>query len=146
LPARDWVEDVMKHGFIFAGLAVLAVGTPALAGAPIALHSEVAQAQIPTCPPTAPALVAPAPPPSPQAEIPPPAPSPSYVWEPGHWSWNGMQYLWQPGRYVERPAVSATYMPGHWEQQANGWVWVEGRWDYPGVGSSTPPAWYPSAR
>jgi hypothetical protein len=140
------VEDVMKHGFVFAGLAALAVGTPALAGAPITLHSEVAQAQIPTYPPTAPALVAPAPPPSPQAEIPPPAPSPSYVWEPGHWSWNGMQYLWQPGRYVERPAVSATYMPGHWEQQANGWVWVEGRWDYPGVGSSTPPAWYPSAR
>jgi hypothetical protein len=45
-----------------------------------------------------------------------------------------------------RPSVSATFMPGHWEQQANGWVWVEGRWAYPGVGSSTPPAWYPSAR
>jgi len=48
--------------------------------------------------------------------------------------WNGVQYLWQPGRYIERPAVSATYMPGHWEQQANGWVWVDGRWDYPGAG------------
>jgi WXXGXW repeat (2 copies) len=143
LPARDCVEDVMKRGFI---LAALAVSASALAGAPIALHSEVAQAQIPAYPPTPPALVAPAPPPGPEAEIPPPAPSPSYVWEPGHWSWNGVQYLWQPGRYVERPAVSATYVPGHWEQQANGWVWVEGRWDYPGVGSSTPPAWYPSAR
>jgi hypothetical protein len=55
-----------------------------------------------------------------------------------------MQYLWQPGRYVDRPAAFALYMPGHWEQQANGWVWVEGR--YLGVGSSTPPAWFPSAR
>lgn len=127
----------MKHGFI---LAALAFSAPALAGAPIVLHSEVAQAQMQAYPPTAPALVAPASPPGPEAEIPPPAPSPSYVWEPGHWSWNGVQYLWQPGRYVERPAVSATYVPGHWEQQANGWVWVEGRWDYPGVGSSTPPA------
>jgi hypothetical protein len=136
---------VMKHGFILAGLAAV-VSATALAGAPIALHNEVAQAQIPAYPPATPALVAPAPPPSTQAEIPPPAPSPSYVWEPGHWSWNGVQYLWQPRRYVERPAVSATYTPGHWEQQANGWVWVEGRWDYPGVGSSTPPAWYPSAR
>ena len=135
----------MKHGLIIAGLAALAVSAPALAGAPIALNSEVAQAQIPPYPTTT-APVAPAPPPGPQTEIPPPAPSASYVWEPGHWSWNGMQYLWQPGRYVERPAVSATYTPGHWEQQANGWVWVEGRWDYPGVGSSTPPAWYPSAR
>ena len=133
----------MKRGFI---LAALAVSASALAGAPIALHSEAAQAQIPAYPPTAPALVAPAPPPGPEAEIPPPAPSPSYVWEPGHWSWNGVQYFWEPGRYVERPAVSATYVPGHWEQRANGWVWVEGRWDYPGVGSSTPPAWYPSAR
>ena len=81
----------MKHGFI---LAELAVGASALAGAPIALHSEAAQAQIPAYPPTAPALVAPAPPPGPEAEIPPPAPSPSYVWEPGHWSWNGVQYFW----------------------------------------------------
>jgi hypothetical protein len=40
---------------------------------PIALDSEVAQAQTPPYPPTAPVLVAPAPPPGPQAEIPPPA-------------------------------------------------------------------------
>ena len=138
--ARGYVQDVMKHGFILGGQrggagrsadcaaqrsragadpGIPAGGSGACGARPAAKHA---------------------------AEIPPPAPSPSYVWEPGHWSWNGVQYLWQPRRYVERPAVSATYTPGHWEQQANGWVWVEGRWDYPGVGSSTPPAWYPSAR
>jgi hypothetical protein len=42
------------------------VSAAALAGAPIALHNEVAQAQIPAYPPAAPALVAPAPPPSTQ--------------------------------------------------------------------------------
>src|ERR1700746_809415 len=67
---------------ILAGLASLGVSAPPLAGAPIALHSEVVQAQIPAYPPTSPALVAPAPPLDPQAEIPPPAPSLSYVWQP----------------------------------------------------------------
>ena len=65
----------MKHGFILAWVTALAVSAPALAEAPVALHSEVAQPQIPAYPPTAPALVAPAPPPRPQTEIPPPAPS-----------------------------------------------------------------------
>jgi len=97
-------------------VTALAVSAPVLAEAPIALHSEVAQTQIPAYPPTAPGLVARAPLPGPQAEIPPPARSPGYDWEHGHWSWNGMQYLWQPGRYVDRPAAFATYMPGHWEQ------------------------------
>ncbi len=86
-----------------------------------------------------PSIVVPTAPPAPQSEIPPPAPSPTYVWEPGRWSWNGVQYLWNPGKYVERPTVSATYVPGHWEQYANGWVWYDGRWDYSGSGSSTPP-------
>jgi hypothetical protein len=52
----------MKHGLFLARLASLGVSAPALAGAPIALHSEVVQAQIPAYPPTSPALVAPAPP------------------------------------------------------------------------------------
>jgi hypothetical protein len=52
------VENVMKHGLILARLALLGVSAPA--GAPIALHNEVVQAQIPVYPATSPALVAPA--------------------------------------------------------------------------------------
>ena len=137
----------MKHGILVAGAAALAISTPALADVPMPLHgviaptTEVAQAQAPVYPPAPPPTVlAPTAPPAPQAEIPPPAPSRSYVWEPGHWSWNGVQYFWEPGKYVERPTVAATYVGGHWEQHPNGWVWVEGRWDYSGSGSSTPPA------
>jgi hypothetical protein len=146
----------MKHGFFVAAAAALAISTPALAQTAVPLHSgsapyttvmpgtspapEIAQAQVPAYPAPAPFVVAaPSPPPPPQTEVPPPAPAPTYVWEPGHWSWNGVQYVWQPGKYVERPTVSATFVAGHWEQRSNGWVWVEGRWDYPGVGSSTPP-------
>lgn len=143
----------MKYGFVVAAVA-LAVSAPALAQGPIPLHggpgqypaAEVAQAQVPAYPPAAPSATSPFPPPAAQSEFPPPAPSPSYVWEPGHWAWNGVQYVWQPGRYVERPAVSASFVPGHWARQGNGWVWIDGRWEYPGVGSSTPPAGYAAPR
>jgi hypothetical protein len=135
----------MRHGILITAAAALTSGASSFAQAPISLHgvgpaTEVAQAQVLTYPPAAPSIVVPTAPPAPQTEIPPPAPSPTYVWEPGHWSWNGVQYSWNQGKYVERPAVTATYVPGHWEQYANGWVWYDGRWDYSSSGSSTPPA------
>ena len=153
----------MRHVILIAGATALAISAPALAESPTPLHSgfaqdagaavitqpttEVAQAQMPAYPPAAPTIViAPTAPPAPQTEIPPPAPTPSYVWEAGHWAWNGLQYIWQPGKYVEKPTVSATFVSGHWEEHPNGWFWVQGHWDYPGVGSSTPPAGYPLAR
>ena len=134
----------MRHEYLIAGVTVLAISAPALAEPPISLHSEVvpyigtapvAQTRIELAQLQAPAY----PPPAPQAEMPPPASSPSYVWEPGRWSWDGLQYSWEPGKYVERPTVSATFVPGHWEQRPAGWVWVQDHWDYPSVGSSTPP-------
>jgi hypothetical protein len=51
--------------------------------------------------------VAPIAPPPAQVETPPPAPSPLAMWQPGHWSWNGSQYFWTSGHYVERPSPSA---------------------------------------
>jgi hypothetical protein len=148
----------MRQAILIAGLAAFTT-IPALAQSPTPLHSgstalgatvpgpQLAQAQAPQYTPgAAPTVLAPTAPPPPQTEVPPPAPSPSYVWEPGHWLWNGIQYVWQSGRYVERPTVSATYVGGHWERHPNGWVWVEGHWDHPGIGSSVPPAGRPQAR
>jgi hypothetical protein len=153
----------MRHVILIAGATALAISAPALAESPTTLHrgfepdagaafvtrptTEVAQAQMPAYPPAASTIViAPTAPPAPQTEIPPPAPVPSYVWEAGHWAWNGLQYIWQSGKYVEKPTVSATFVSGHWEEHPNGWFWVQGHWDYPGVGSSTPPIGYPPAR
>ena len=145
----------MRHGFVIAAIAALSTGAPALAQPPIPLHGgsvpglssagQVVQAQVPTYPPpTAVPMAAPPPPSAPQSEVSPPAELPSYVWEPGGWSWNGVQYAWEPGKYVERPAVPATLVPGHWEKQRNGWVWVDGGWVYPGTGSIVPPTGYPA--
>lgn len=38
--------------------------------------------------------------PPPAYHSPPPAPSSLAVWNPGHWEWNGAQYVWVPGRYL----------------------------------------------
>ena len=128
----------MRHGFLAAGVAMLTIGAPALADAPLSPHPlpQLAQAQTLPFPPP---VYVPTAPPAPEPEFPPASPAPTYVWQPGHWSWNSIQYYWEPGKYVERPTASASYVPGHWEQHPSGWVWVEGGWEYPSVGSSTPP-------
>ena len=65
-----------------------------------------------------------------RADLAPNAPPPTYVWEPGHWYWNGVRYHWQPGRYIAKPTTTATYTPGQWEQRPQGWRWVDGQWSY----------------
>jgi len=42
-------------------------------------------------------------PPAPIAEVVPPPPAPGYIWQPGYWSWNGVQYVWVPGAYFVAP-------------------------------------------
>jgi hypothetical protein len=68
------------------------------------------------------------PPPPKRAEIPPRPPSAQALWRSGYWSWNGEQYVWMRGHYVQRPSPTANWLPGYWEQQREGWKWVEGQW------------------
>jgi WXXGXW repeat (2 copies) len=49
-------------------------------------------------------------PPAPVVEVVPPPPAPGYVWQPGYWSWNGVQYVWVPGAYVVAPFVHAVWV------------------------------------
>ena len=53
-------------------------------------------------PPPPPARRPPAP--APVVEAVPVAPGAYYVWRPGHWRWNGAQWVWVRGRYVMRSA------------------------------------------
>ena len=150
----------MRQMTFAAGITALAMSMPALADTPTTLYPNfvpstaatpdvIAQgypvpppypqtpppypsADMPPAPPpvSSPVVFAPSAPPPPEVETPPPAPSPTYVWEPGHWYWNGVQYHWQPGKYVAKPTATATYKPGHWEQRPEGWVWVDSEWSY----------------
>jgi hypothetical protein len=72
-------------------------------------------------------ITRPAPPP-PRAEYQPPPPTERAVWDPGHWNWDGREYVWIGGHYIERPNVAMRWEPGHWVQQGGGWLWVEGSW------------------
>lgn len=47
-------------------------------------------------------------------------PSPGYVWIPGYWDWNGSDYVWMSGKWMELPTPQATWVPGHWEQTGSG--------------------------
>lgn len=62
-------------------------------------------------------------------EPPPPPPvAPGYVWQPGYWSWNGVQYVWVPGAYALAPYAGAVWVPGVWVAGPGGYVWRAGHW------------------
>ena len=67
-------------------------------------------------------------PPAPRAEFQPPPPNERAVWDPGRWNWNGREYVWVGGHYIERPNVAMRWEPGHWAPQGGNWVWIDGRW------------------
>jgi hypothetical protein len=69
-------------------------------------------------------------PPPPIVETPPPPPAPGYVWTSGYWSWDGVKYVWVPGRYVVAPFPDAVWVGGGWVHHGPHWTWVDGRWHH----------------
>ena len=68
-------------------------------------------------PPAPPVVVAPA----------PMAPAPGYVWAPGYYAWNGYQYIWVTGRWIE-PRPGFVWVPDRWEHRGPYWHRVDGHW------------------
>jgi WXXGXW repeat (2 copies) len=69
------------------------------------------------------------PPPGLHAERVPPRPGSRYIWQPGHWVWNGYSYAWVRGHYVVRAPYYHHWMHGHWANGPGGWVWVAPHWE-----------------
>jgi hypothetical protein len=117
----------MQHVDPWIGVAAAALSIITLSAcstppaAPVGVSAAPARLAAETIP-------APQPPPPTRAEIPPPAPSPQALWRFGHWSWNGTQFVWNPGYYVERPSPEASWIPGYWEQRPEGWIRVDDEW------------------
>ena len=83
-----------------------------------------------TGPPPA-AVIVQRPPPAEIVETvsPPPGPREAWVWQRGHWRWDGYDYRWAPGHWVERPAHVTEWVAPHWQQHPNGgWIFIEGTW------------------
>jgi hypothetical protein len=58
----------------------------------------------------------------------PPLPEPGYLWSPGYWAWDGSDYYWVPGTWVEPPSDGMLWTPGYWGWQDGLYVWNEGYW------------------
>ncbi len=66
-------------------------------------------------------------PPAPQYEA-VPAPRPGYVWDAGHYAWQGNRYVWVPGRWMSA-RNGYDWQERRWVQRGNGqWVLVGGSW------------------
>jgi hypothetical protein len=65
-------------------------------------------------------------PPAPRVEVVPP-PRAGYVWDPGHWRWDGGRYIWVGGHW-QRVRAGYRWVPGHWIQRGPNWRWVPGHW------------------
>jgi hypothetical protein len=59
---------------------------------------------------------------------PPPGDPAVYVWQPGHWQWDGHAYDWHPGHYEKRPARSAHWVPAEWIERNGHWEFHRGHW------------------
>jgi hypothetical protein len=72
-------------------------------------------------------MVVGAPPPAPLAEAMPPKPSLTATWIAGYWHWNGIDYVWVPGHWIEPPSGMSYQAPRYFDQrgmhlyQPGGW-------------------------
>jgi hypothetical protein len=58
----------------------------------------------------------------------PALPAPGYLWSPGYWAWDGSDYYWVPGTWVEPPSGGLLWTPGYWGYQNGAYLWNEGYW------------------
>jgi hypothetical protein len=68
------------------------------------------------------------PPPSIRVEAHGVAPGPHHVWIDGYHRWDGVAYVWVPGRWAAPPRAHAHWKAGHWVKSHRGWYWVDGHW------------------
>lgn len=57
----------------------------------------------------------------------PVSPGSQYVWQKGHWQWNG-SWEWAGGSWIISPNPGSTYVPGYWKKHHHHWEWVTPHW------------------
>ena len=68
-------------------------------------------------------------PPMQAEEIPlPPTSRVEVIWRPGYYDWNGTEYVWVPGEWVERAGHGTTWQDGYWNGAPPNSVWVPAHW------------------
>jgi len=71
-------------------------------------------------------------PPVPELRYEPVPPAPGrqddYLWQPGHWDWDGGKYAWVEGKWIERHLGFHEFRQGVWERHSDGWEWSSAHW------------------
>jgi hypothetical protein len=49
-------------------------------------------------------------------------------WVPGDYYWDGNDWQWAGGYWLDQPWTEAIWIPGHWSDRFWGWTWVPGYW------------------
>lgn len=57
-----------------------------------------------------------------------PGPPERFVWRPGFWRWDGRDYDWVPGAWIERRGPRGEWVRERWVVRHGGWVFVPGHW------------------
>ncbi|NOY90222.1 MAG: BcpO-related WXXGXW repeat protein [Deltaproteobacteria bacterium] len=57
----------------------------------------------------------------------PAAPVSGAVWVQGQWQWNGAQYVWTEGYWLQ-PRAGSVYVQPRWQRRGRGYVYVQGAW------------------
>jgi hypothetical protein len=68
-----------------------------------------------------------APPPLPDYDQ-PPLPAEGYIWTPGYWAWNNVDYYWVPGTWAEPPRPGLLWTPGYWSFVNGVYAFNPGYW------------------
>ena len=58
----------------------------------------------------------------------PPIPGPDYMWTPGYWSWNNVEYYWVPGTVDLPPQPGLLWTPGYWGFANGAYIFHRGYW------------------
>ncbi len=58
----------------------------------------------------------------------PPRSEGTLIWKPGHFDWDGADYVKVPGRWVDRAGHGTLWQDGYWKQSDGPSVWVPGHW------------------
>ncbi|MDD3370341.1 MAG: hypothetical protein PHE27_00800 [Alphaproteobacteria bacterium] len=59
----------------------------------------------------------------------PPQNSPTQLWRSGYWHpGDDGEFIWIPGKMLDRPAPTAVWNPARWVRHDYGWTYQEGHW------------------
>lgn len=58
----------------------------------------------------------------------PPRASVTLIWQPGHYDWNGFEYTWIAGEWIDRAGRASLWQDGYWRQVNGRSVWVPAHW------------------